>query len=527
MACFGLTKRFAMKRITMRKVKDILRLRLIQKLSQRECAHCLGVSPSTVWDTVRRFRLTGLDPSQLESMIEQDLEQLIYPSPNIINQKKIRPDFSTIQKELSKPGVTLALLWEEFRLQHPDGIGYSHFAELYGKYKKSLKVWLRQIHKAGEKVFVDYSGKRPFIVDRQTGEVKKMELFVACWGNSHYTYAEAQETQKLPCFLMGHARAFEFFGCVPKLCVPDCLKSAVSKAHRYDPDVNLAYSEMAEHYGVGILPARPAKPKDKAKVELSVQIVQRWILAKLRNKTFFSLGELNQAIRALLEPLNNRPMKKLNKSRKELFLELDKPHASALPKHGYFYRHWKQATVGLDYHIEIEKNYYSVPYQLYGKCLNVRIGEDKLEVFSGQEPVVCHKRRHGMYQYTTLTTHMPLRHQNHVQWTPERLMQWAGKAGKHTKALIQRIINQKAHPEQGFRPALGIKRLGDSFGEADLERVSSYALQFGLYRVDQIRDVLKRRLYLNHEQAKEKTIIAKQNIRGNQYYQPQQRNQNL
>ena len=509
-----------MRRISVRMIKTALRLRYESGLSHREIGRSLRVSHTTVGECFRRFDASELSWDKARELSEGGLTQALYPEQPRPSDKFPTPDFSYLHSELRKTGVTLRLLWEEYRDTHPCGYGYSRFCELYGVWTKSLKVWMRQVHTGGEKLFVDYSGKKPEVVNRHTGEVREVELFVASWGASHYTYAEAQESQKLPCFLMGHVRAFEYFGCASHLVVPDNLKSGVTKAHRYDPDVNMSYEEMCAHYGTAVLPARPVSPKDKAKVETGVQIVQRWILARLRHRTFFSIAELNEAIGELLPELNRRPMQKLGVSRSELFEKLDRPAALRLPSGRYEYREWTRATVGLDYHIEVKKHYYSVPYILYGKRLEVRLGESALEVMHRGERVALHRRSSIPHGYSTRTEHMPESHRKHLQWTPARIIRWAGSAGTNTEALVKKVIASKAHPEQGFRPALGIKRLGDAFGTKALEKACAYALERNIKRVAPIKNILKKRLYMGTQETSPGTVVIKSNVRGITYYHP-------
>ncbi len=416
--------------------------------------------------------------------------------------------------------MTLQLLWEEYKGERADGYGYSQFCALYREWSKKLKIYMRQPHVGGEKVFVDYSGKKLCCHDVKTGRKREVELFVMAWGASHYLYAEAQMSQGSNDWIMGHVRGFDYFGCVPRLVVPDNLKSAVTRACRYDPDINRTYAELAEHYGIGVLPAKPYKAKDKSKVETGVQIIQRWIVARLRNRRFYSISELNGAIRELLDEANRKPMQKLKKSRHELFEELDRPNAGKLPEHRYIYHEWLTCKVGFDYHIEADKRYYSVPYQWYGKQMDVRVTERTIEVFSKGERICIHQRAMDEYAYTTVPEHMPLSHRKVSHWTPARLINWGHTIGLHTGSLIERIILSKPHPEQGFRPARGIIRLGEMYGNNRLETACAIAGHYGLLRVRQIHAILKNgkdRGFAIPDDSR--TVTNTGNIRGKAYYE--------
>jgi transposase len=447
------------------------------------------------------------------------LEKKLFSRPPSAADRPL-PDFAHMHYELRRSSlVTLQLLWQEYKESHPTGYGYSRFCELYRDWCKPLTVSMRQNHIGGEKLFVDYSVKRPHIRDRETGEDRPVELFVMAWGASHYLYAEAQESQRLECWTMGHVRGFEYFGCVPRLTVPDCLKSAVTKASLYDPDINRTYTDLANHYGFGVIPARPGKPKDKPKVENGVRIIQRWIVAALRNRIFYTLDELNSAIRKLLEASNDKLMQILKRSRRELFLELDKPNALLLPTQRFEYHEWFKQSVSIDYHVEVNKHYYSVPYTLYGKSVSVLVKEAFVEIFYQSERIASHTRSDKAYIHSTITEHMPLHHQKHIEWTPQRLIIWAKKTGQNIGLLIEKIIMTRVHPQQGFRPALGIMRLGKSFGNDRLECAAAIALEYNFTRVAQVNEILKKGLDKKTGDAETPgTVLCKENIRGAEYY---------
>jgi transposase len=445
---------------------------------------------------------------------------MLFPAPRPSSDSRPLPDWPTIQQELKKKGVTLALLWEEYKAVYPEGYQYSQFCELYRRWRGTLKVWMRQEHKAGEKLFVDYSGKTVDIVDPVTGEMKPAQIFTAVLGASNYTYAEATWTQSLPDWIGSHQRAFDYFGGVSELVIPDNLRSGVSKACRYDPDINPTYQDLANHYKTAILPARSGKPRDKAKAEAGVLLVQRWILAALRNRIFFSLTELNEAMAELLEKLNNKPFKKLPGSRKSQFESLDKPALKPLPQSPYQYAQWEKARVNIDYHIEIDHHYYSLPYQLVGKKLDVRITSKTIECFHKGRRVASHQRIYNPWAYTTLPEHMPRSHQEYLKWTPDRLLNWASKIGPSTARLAQNVMDSKAHPQQGFRTILGILRLEKTYGAERLEAACQRALYIKAASYRSVASILKNGLDIKRKKESEDDSppLRHSNIRGAEYY---------
>ena len=455
----------------MRRIRDCLRLYYENNMSQSQISRSLSISRSTIQDYLSRLTISSLTYEDTANLSDSDLEYNLYKKPEDFSKKvsTTEIDFEYLHKELARPSVTLRLLWEEYKKDHPAGRQYSQFCWHYQQWSKSLKVYMRQHHTAGERIFVDYSGKKPFIVNRFTGEIQELELFVMCWGYSHYTYAEVQPSQELEHWIMGHVRAFSFFDCVPQLFVPDNYKGAVAKAHRYDPDVNCTYTELSEHYGFGVLPARPYHPKDKAKVENSVLIVQRWILARLRNRVFHSIEDYNRAVKILLSDLNNRKLQKLNKTRSELFNEVDKPNARTLPLSPFVYRRWYKPTINLDYHIEVNKRYYSVPWNYYGKKISVCLEGDVLSVFYNEQRIAIHSEIKKEHTYSTQPEHMPPPHRAIYDWSIAVVLRKAKEVGPFTEDLIKKIIAQKQHPQQGFRPSQGILRLAGTYGNPRLE----------------------------------------------------------
>ena len=512
----------AAKRLSMRKIREVLRLIHEFGLPQRKVARSCSIGRSTVRDYVSRAAAAGLRWPLPEGLDDAALEKLLFPSPPPPGLERPIPDWSEIHTELRHKGVTLSLLWQEYKAVNPEGYQYSQFCELYRRWRGLLGVWMRQDHRAGEKLFVDYAGQTVEVINADTGEVKEAQIFVAVLGASSYTFAEAAWSQSLPDWIGSHERAFGFFGGVPELVIPDNLKSGVSKACRYEPDLNPTYQDMANHYGAAVIPARVRKPKDKAKVESGVLVVERWILARLRKRTFFSLDELNRAIRGLLEDLNNRSMQKLGRSRRELFEKLDRPALGPLPLIPFQYAEWKKAKVNIDYHIELDGHYYSAPYQLTGKQLDVRFSARIVECFHKGKRVASHRRSFKTGRHTTIAEHMPRSHREHLKWTPERLLNWAAKTGPACEAMAKAIMESRSHPLQGFRSVLGIMRLAKTYGDERLEAACQRALDINAKSFSSVKSIL------NNNKDKEKSPqisqpmlpIEHQNIRGNGYYAP-------
>lgn len=509
-------------RLSMRKIKEVLRLRFEHGLSHRAIAQSCGIGVTSVRDYVVRAKAAGFSWPLPEALDDGALEALLFPPPP-------RPgeaargwlDWPAVHRELRRKGVTLQLLWQEYRAVHPEGYGYSRYCELYRAFAKKLDVTMRFEHKAGEKVFVDYAGQTMGVTNPQTGEVSPAQVFVAAQGASNHTYVEAGFTQGLRDWIGAHVRMVEFFGGVNAVVVPDNTKAAVTAPHRYEPDVNPAYLEWARHYGCAVIPARALRPRDKAKVENAVQGVERWVLAPLRNRTFFSLRELNEALREQLEAYNNRPFQKLEGSRASLFLELDKPALKPLPQTRYEFAEWKRATVHIDYHVEADGHRYSVPYQLVGKKVDVRSTQSAVEIFHAGKRVASHARSPHKGRFTTQQAHMPKSHREYAQWTPERLVRWAGKTGANTAALIEKILASRPHPQQGFRSCLGIMRLAKHYGNERLEAACKRALHIQSYSYKSVEAILKNGLDKQPLPVpeREQPAIDHPNVRGPGYFQ--------
>jgi len=509
----------AQKRLFMRKIKEILRLRHEAQLSYRAIARACSVSKDTVRDYLCRASEAGLSWPLPEELTEEDLERQLYPIEINLGGKRTLPDWAEIHQELRRKGVTRQLLWDEYKRGEANPYGYSQFCELYNRWAKKLDPVMRITHKAGEKLFVDYAGLTIVYKCQATREMREASVFVATLGASSYTYAEAQESQAMKSWIGGHVRAFEFFGGVTEILVPDNAKTAITSPCRYEPDINPTYQDMAEHYDTAVIPTRVRHPRDKAKVETGVQVVEYWVIAPLRNRQFFSIEEINQAIKERLEALNNREMRHLGKSRKELFEELDRPVLKALPERVYELAEWKRAKVSIDYHVEYGGHYYSVPYQLIHKNVDIRATENIIEVFLKGKRVSSHKRDEAKGRHSTLPEHMPEAHRKYAEWNPERFIRWAEKSGSATAQMVKNLLSSRKHPEQGYRSSLGLLRLESRYGKERLEAACHRALSFGLHSYKGVKNILESGL--DKVTPEEPISVASKthvNIRGTKYY---------
>lgn len=502
----------------MRKIKEVLRLGYENKVSMNKIAQCSQVGRRTVQEYFRRFRVSKLPWPLPVEINDEALERMLFPENCGKPTRKEALNYEYLFQEMKKPNVTLSVLWEEYKQEYPDGYQYSQFCDLYRKYMKTLNYSMRQEHKAGEKTFVDF-GTGLNLVDPKTGGLIPTQLFVSVWGASNYAFATAVLGEDLANWIGANVSALEYYNCCPKAIVPDNLKSGVAKACRYEPAINPTYAEFAEHYGVVIFPARPYRPKDKAKVENGVRLAKRWILAKLRNQAFFSLSELNEAIRKLLEVLNNKLMKRIKKSRKEMFEVLDKPNAQPLPDKRYEFAEWKTVRVSIDYHVCFDDHFYSVPYTLIHQELEVRATRNIIEVFKKGQRVCSHQRMYCRHKYTTLIEHMPKAHQQHAEWTPGRIIEWAGKYGPSVKELVEQIIGSRKLPEQAYRSCLGIIRLENRFSAERLNNACQRALEYRIATYPGVKNILVHDLdKAKRSQMAKMPIIQHENIRGAEYF---------
>jgi transposase len=506
----------------MRRVREILRLKQEGGATDREIARSLGIARSTVALTLERVVAAGLRWPLPETLTDRVLEAMLYAGPGCPqgSRRKAEPDWTHVHRELRRPGVTLMLLWDEYRQQEPGGYGYSRWCELYRAWEGRLSPTMRQAHPAGERLFVDYAGQTVDLIDGSSGEIRPAQIFVAVLGASSYTDAEATWTQSLPDWIGSHVRALAFMGGVPAQIVPDNPKVGVDRANWYEPGLNRTYLDLATHYGTAILPARPYKPHDKAKVEVGVLLVERWILARLRKRRFFSLAELNQAIAELVTDLNARPMRRLDVSRRELFLELDRPALKALPAQPYEYAEWRIRRVGLDYHVDIDGHYYSVPHRLIRQRIEARVTAHTVELFCKGERIAVHLRGGGRGRHTTIAAHMPSAHRRYAEWTIERIRADAAAMGPSTAKLVALILESRPHPEQGYRACVGILRLGRHYGAARLEAACDRGLDIGARSYGSIQSILKHGLDRQPPRpaAQGELLPDHPNIRGSRYY---------
>jgi transposase len=517
----------ATERMPMRHVRDILRLKWVLKRSHREIARSLGVSAGAVGSVMVRAKAKGLSWEVVQDLDEAEIEERLYGPKKAPGEERPLPDPVWIHTELRRVGVTLELLHLEYLEVHPDGYRYAAFCRHYQRWLRRHHPSMRQVHKAGDKAFVDYSGKKPQLVDPTTGEVVEVELFVAVLGASNFTFAEATRTQRSIEFIQSHIRAAEYFGGVPALWVPDQLRSGVSSPCRYEPTLQRTYEDWARHYGTAVLPARQGKAKDKAKVEVAVQIAQRWILARLRNETFFSLEALNERIRELLEDLNDRPMRTYGgQSRRQLFERLDGPALRALPSERFLYGEWKTVRVNIDYHVEADKHFYSVPHALIDirDKLDARLTAATVEIFHRGDRLCVHRRSTQRGAHSTIPEHMPKAHRAHLEWSPSRLIRWGSRIGPSTEALVTAILQSRPHPEQGYRSCLGLFRLEKRYGQERLEAACARALCVGARSYRHVDSILKHsldRLPLPHDESVTQPTVH-ENLRGPDYYKGEQ-----
>lgn len=506
----------------MKKIKDILKLKYITDISFRQISRAVNVPSSTVADYCKRFEITKFTIDEFLLIDEDEIYKLLFPEKQQPKKYKTRPlpDVEYIHKEIAKRGVTFELLWQEYKEQNPDGYGCSQFKEYYYKYKKKLNPTMRQTHIAGEKMFVDYSGVVVPVVNRKTGEITKSQIFVSVLGVSGYTFVHATPSQKKEDFIKSHVQAFEFYEGVPKIMVPDNLKSAIISNNKNGIVVNESYSELSRHYNCAIEPARPRKPQDKAKAEQGVQAIQRWILAVFRNRTFFSVDEINQAINPLLDIYNNKVMKKLNKSRTQLFNENEKQYLKPLPANRFIYKEFKIPKVNIDYHVELLKCFYSVPFKYLKEKVEIKYSTTLVEIYHKSKLIATHPRLHNINDTSTLKEHMPLNHQfQNEKMNPQRLLNWATSIGDNSKEFVQNRFDAAQYPMNAYRSVIAILSLSKIYGNIELDLALSYAVSINATSVKSINSILSKKLYMQAVNNTTNTVFNNhKNIRGKDYY---------
>jgi transposase len=511
----------------MRHVRDVMRLKSAG-MPIREIARRVGTAPSTVRLTIRRFEAAGLTWPLVDDITDTELEARLFasagagPGTRRGHRRQAEPDWSAVHRELKRKHMTLSIVWEEYIAGEPGGYRYSRFCELYRAWEGRLSATMRQSHAAGDKLFVDYAGDGvPVVIDRLTGERRAAQIFVAVLGASSFTYAQATWTQGLADWISGHVGAFEAIGGVPALLVPDNTKVAVIKACLYDPQINRSYADMAAHYGAAILPARPRRPRDKAKVEQAVLMVERWLLGRLRHRTFHSLADVNAAIAELMIRLNEeRPIRRLSVTRRKLLEEIDRPALKALPESPYVFAEWRICRVSIDYHVEVAAHYYSVPHRFVRAEVEVRFTARTVEIFHKGERIAAHQRMSGNHKHTTVPEHMASSHRRYAGWTIERIRKDAATIGPATAALCDLILDERAHPEQGFRACLGIIRLARSYGHERLDAAAIRAIDIGARTYGSVKSILANNLDRRPSQKRpaDDAPILHPNIRGPRYY---------
>ena len=505
----------------MRMLREVLRLFLALGVSQQAIARSLSVSPATVNGYVGRARVAKLGwplPTELDD--DAALTKLLFPDEHQPRADRPEPEWAQVHLELKKKHVTKQLLWEEYKSAQPDGYQYSQFCERYARWAATVSVVMRQEHRAGEKLFLDFSGDGLEIINPKTGEVTIAKLFVAVLGASNLTYVEPVLSEDLPSWTGGHVNALEYMGGVTELWVPDNLKSGVKKPNRYEPDINPTYAELARHYGAAVIPGRVRKPRDKAKVEQGVLLAERWILAVLRNRTFFSLEEAREAVKPLVEKLNNRPMRKLKKSRRELFEEVERASLKPLPNTPWEFARWAKPKVNPAYHVEYDDHFYSVPYQLVGQQLDLRATERTIEVMRGLKCITSHARSYRPGGYTTKTEHMPKAHQAQAGMTPQRILEWAKKTGPSTAALVEEIMKRRVHPQQGFMACQGILHLNRDYEPERIEAACARAMKLRACTYKSVKAILRNNLEQQELEAEaaQHALPLHENVRGAGYY---------
>ena len=509
------------RRTTVRDIRTILRLTHEQGLSVREISERLQISKTTISTYLLRAREAGLSwPLPPTHDDDVALERLLFGRAGRPPRDQREPDFALIARELKRKGVTLTLLWQEYRAAHPDGYGYTWFCDRYAAFERRTSATFRHWHRAGAVMQTDYAGHTVPVIDPVTGVIHAAQIFVAVLGASNLTYAFASLSQKLPDWIEGQVRALSFFGGVTRAIVCDNLKAGVVKALWFEPTLNATFAAMAEHYDTTVLPTRSRKPRDKGKVEGAVLIVERWILARLRNQTFFSLAELNAAVADLVKELNNRPMRHVGKSRRELFEEIERVALSTLPTVPFEYAEWKSAKVHPDYHVEVDKTFYSVPHRLIGRTVEVRLTHRVVEIFHDHQRIASHVRRSQRSGHVTVNAHMPKSHQRYANTTPANLIGRAARIGPNAAILVERMMRERSHPEQGYRSAMGILSLSPRYGAERLDAACERALLINAITYSSVNAILKSGLDRERpapEPAKPAPPHA--NIRGNTYYQ--------
>jgi len=508
----------------MRQIREVLRLHYELKLSHRSIARSLGVHPKTVKRLIERAQGASVGWPLPEGLSEAALEKLLYPPPPTARTSRPEPDVRKIHLELRKRGVTLELLWTEYREKHPDGLGYTQFCARYKAFANSLDLTMRKVHPAGHAVEIDYSGMKVPYQDRRTGEVHEAEVFVASLSASAYIFAEPSRSQDEQDFLASQARMFAALGGVTRTVVLDNLKAGVIHPDRYEPVFPRIYEEFADHYGVALLPGRVYHPKDKGSAESAVHQVERWVLAPLRNCVFFSLEDIRVAMGPLVEAFNRRPLQSLGLSRRDLYEQLDRPALRPLPRETFVFATWyPEQTVGRDYHVRVEGRYYSVPSFLFGEVVEARVSEHTVEMFHRGERVASHARLRAedTQRVSTAITHMPPHHRAQTElnrWDQARFLRWAETFGPGTLALIQGVFERRHMPEQAYGSCQGILHAASRVTVECAEEAAAKCVEAGTFTARAFRNALKALSTAGSGDSGDGPIPEHENVRGPAYY---------
>ena len=509
------------RRISMNKVREIIRLFEQCNLSQRSIARALYISRPVVNEYIRKIRASGLDYAATSKLDDDTLLKIIEGPGKVLSERYqvLRQKFEYFVKELKRTGVTLERLWQEYLDEHPEGYGYSRFCYHFQVWRNASELTMHMDHKAGDKAFIDFAGKHLQIVNRNTGEISDVEVFVSILGASQYTYAEAVATQQKHDWISANQNAFYYFGGVTRAVVPDCLKTAVSKANQYEPDINPEYEDFSRHFQTVILPARPARPKDKALVENAVKLVYSRIYAALRNRIFYSLKELNLAITEELRKHNSKPMQRLKTSRKQLFYETEKSALLPLPAAKYEFKSFKTLKAQFNYHVYLsdDNHYYSVPHRYRGSKVKLIYTHSVVEIFCKNRRIAFHKRDRRPGGYTTNPDHMPSHHKFVSEWNPQRFTHWARNTGEHVETVVTHVLESRKHPEQAYKVCMGILSLARKYDRQRLDKACKRAISFDLYTYKGIKNILEKKLE-EYQLDRFEPMPLHPNIRGNQYY---------
>jgi transposase len=504
-------------RLTLRKIREILRLKEEVGLSNRAIARASKISNSTVGEYLRRAQVANLSWPLPEGISEEELYRRLFPEDAQADEpERPLPDWEYIQSELKKKGVTLMLLWIEYQGKHPDQhYKYTQFCEYYRRWAKSQAPSARFPHKGGEVMEVDYAGLTMTLVDPENGATSQVPVFVATLPASDYIFAEVQPSQEKVHWIGGHVRAFEYFGGISKILRPDNPKMGVKSPNYYEPDLNPTYQEMAEYYQVAVLPARVRKPRDKGNVENGVQNVERWVLAPLRNQTFFSVGEANRAVQKLVEALNQKIMPQYGKSRRQLFEEIDRPELRPLPEKPYQFALWKTAKVSIDYHVSFEKHFYSVPHTLIQQQVEIKATERMVEIFHKGEQVAIHPRSNAQGRFSTRAEHMPSNHRFILEQDSNWLLKQAEAIGPHTTQYLKSLLQARPFPEQAYRSCLGVLSLARKYSHPLCETACERAFQAHLRSYKELKAELEA---LADTTPGSIQPLVHENIRGETYF---------